>query len=224
MSSESDSDAVHQPLKHRPKHGKPDRRSLGCALAANSVIEATLASLYCFVAFVIFWQVLDDPVNFPGLFPLRIDTAMLMLFLFCLLYGLSRLHYLQSQYDRFSRAVMFLRSKGANVDLHNMLAGGTLGYTSGAASEHKAVAELDCSAASLRHAHQDYVLRAGIWVLAALLPWNLWGYTRETLFGGLALFVPIIWLLFALNAYTRLYCLPRKAKNPLWKDLLRLVH
>ena len=223
MNSSSESGAP--PLKHHAKHSKhsKSRRSLGCALAAGSVIETALASVYCFVVFVIFWQVLDDPVNFPGLFPMRIDTAMLMLTLICLYYAIVRLAYLQKHYDRFFRSVVFLREKGAKVDLKNLLAGGTLGYAGGAASEHAAITDLDCSAAILRRSHEDYVLRAAIWVLAAVLPWNLWGYTRETLFGGLVLFVPIIWILFALNAYTRLYSMPSTYNNPVWYALRELA-
>lgn len=189
---------------------KPKRRhSLAFALFARSVIDVVLSTAYCCGMFVLFWLVLDDPVNFPGLFPLRIDTFVQMIFVISLLSGLSKLAYLQRHYDR-----VLIGVRATSIDAMEVLEGkGPVARLSDSS------AQLEHSLSVLRHADRDWYFYFSIYTLAAVLPWNIWGYTRETLFGGLALFIPIVWFLFALSAYLDLFCLPRKMGNPLWADL-----
>jgi len=202
--------------------------SLAFALFVGSIIDTVIATAYCAGAFVLFWLVLDDPVNFPGLFPLRIDTAVEFIFLIALVYGNYELRYLRSHYDKFVIAFKALRASGVAMDLRNLSVLPTPAQTdSGEVVPYLNYAlNLEHSGKILQQSRGDYYLYIGIYVLAAVLPWNLWGYTRETLFGGLALFVPIIWFLFALNAYIRLFCLPSKTKdcgavkvNPMWMEI-----
>jgi hypothetical protein len=220
---ESGSSSYSDETPHKARHkAKKGHRSLACAILAGSVVEAVIATIYCFVAFVIFWQVLDDPVNFPDLFPLRIDTAMIMLFQIALLYGVTQLIFVRYHFQRFGRAVLFLHRKGASVNLRAVLDGHPV-QVSGGKAETGQLVEIEFSGSVLKHCRQDYLLSIASWSLAALLPWNLWGYTRVTLFGGLAPFILITWPLFALAAYARLHSIPNKHNSPVWDSLIDSV-
>jgi hypothetical protein len=215
--SSSYSDAGEKKRRKKKTH-----RSVACTVLAGSVVETVLAFIYCFVMFVIFWQVLDDPVNFPDLFPLRIDTPVLMLFQFALVYGVGSLVYSKLHYNTFCRAILALGSRGADIPLDELLKGHASQIFGAKSDDH--LADLRLSSFVLQQCRQDYLLSIAAWSVAILLPWNLWGYTRVTLFGGLALYVPIVWFLFALAAYIRLHGLPDKHNSPVWESLREKMH
>lgn len=156
--------------KRRHKHEKP--HSISFALFAGSIVPIVITTAYCVAMFSVIWKVLDDPVAYPGLFPLRIDTFVLALFLIALLYGLARLSLLERQFSRLARAYLSMRKADGSVSLQSIYDGKAVGH------HHNAYAiEVDYAASVLRQ--KDYFLPIATYVLAAVLPWNLWGVSRD---------------------------------------------